>query len=213
MSKSTRMHPYVRLFESKYYTGEPLEKGGTSIMGKEVAGLAYLLEIGALKGAKTILDYGAGKYGRNSKYLRMRGYNVYSYDPYNGSDADGWTDVSNKLPDEKFDIGFTSYVLNVVPEHIETEILSELKELCKKQFHITRNMDIYDTVSKALERKDPIVYNFFTEEFGGTQITRDTAIEFCKFGVQTSKGFQRIPFLEEKGFTLLKKTNGFKVYG
>jgi hypothetical protein len=202
-----------------FYTGEPLETGGTSIQG-DAAPALRLISSNFKKGDK-ILDYGAGKYGRNSNYLRKERFKVYAYDPYNGSDTNGWEYVSKKLPSERFDVVFTCFVLNVVSDSIEDSILSSTKKLGKQEFHITRNQDIFDSVKKALLRKDKVVYNFFTKNFADKEdieafesgdLSDDVIMAFCTYGVQTSRGFQRIPFLEDKGYTLMKKTSGFKIY-
>ena len=42
------------------------------------------------------MDFGAGKFGRNADFLRANGIKCYAYDPYNGTNVDGWTGVSNK---------------------------------------------------------------------------------------------------------------------
>tara|TARA_R110000823_G_scaffold230090_4_gene357006 strand:+ start:921 stop:1553 length:633 start_codon:yes stop_codon:yes gene_type:complete len=201
------------IYERSYYTGAPLETGGTSIQGNVSPAIAWISN-SKLSPGKKVLDYGAGKYGRNAKYLRLMEWEVYAYDPFNGTDTDGWTGVSNKLPKGKFDIGFTSFVLNVVPEHIETKLIQDVSKRVKEAvFHITRNMDIFDTVKKALHREDPLVTKFFLEEFDPTGDLSDANIlEFCYFGVQTSRGFQRIPELETKGFSLIKNTSGYKIY-
>jgi len=207
----------------RVYTGEPLEKGGTSISGNAAPPVRDLLAKGIIKPGMTVLDFGAGKFARNANFLRDNGVKCYAYDPFNGTNADGWEQgVSKKLPSKgKFDLAFTAYVLNVVPEHVENELLGAISKHAKQQVHITRNMDIYDTVKKAIERKDKLVGNFFLTHYAddaqkqmfeeGT-LPKEVIVDFCKFGVQTSKGFQRIPFLEQKGFTLIRKANGFKVY-
>lgn len=170
-----------------------------------------------------ILDYGAGKFARHAFYLRDKGYKVYAYDPFNGSDVDGYTEgTSNQLPKEQFEIVFTAFVLNVVPSHVEDEILKAVKTYARKEFHITRNMDIFDTVKKNLKNERPnLIKDFFLQEFAnkeegnalkGGEISDETILEFCVFGVQTPRGFQRIPELKEKGYTLKKKTGGWKLY-
>lgn len=35
---------------------------------------------------------------------------------------------------------------------------------------------------------------------------------FAKFGTKTSKGFQRIVYLEDLGYKLIEKSTGFKIY-
>ena len=204
------------------YAGVPLEKGGTSIGGGAAPGIKILDRQGAFAGAKTILDYGAGKYGRNANYLREQGYKVYSYDPFNGKPkVDGWKEVSQVLPRNKFDVGFTSFVLNVVPEYIEQKIISDVGGKTKKSYHITRNNDIFVMAKNALIRGEPTVTNFFINEFAtpaeikalqkGT-LTDKQIMDFCEFGVQTNRGFQRIPTSEKLGLNLIKTTANFKIY-
>jgi len=212
-----------QIFEARrVYKGKPLETGGTSIQGKAAPALRDLYKKGVFKEGDVILDYGAGKYGRNANFLREEGFKVYAYDPFNGKAVDGYEGVSNKLPKgTKFDVAFTSFVLNVVPDKIENTIIKEIKRFSKKQFHITRNMDIFDSVKKALGRKDKLVSNFFLDEFANSQeegayntdkLTDKMILAFCEFGVQTSKGFQRIPFLDDKGFKQIRKTASYKVF-
>lgn len=204
------------------YTGDPLETGGTSIAGGAAPAIKGLFKAGHIKPGDKVLDYGAGKYARNANFLRENGCDVYAYDPFNGTDADGWEGVSSKIPNEKFDVVFTSFVLNVVPEHIEKDITSTCTSLTSgHEFHITRNMDIFSTVKRALLKKDKIVGPFFLNNFAdenekqmyeeGT-LTDEIILDFCHHGVQTSRGFQRIPTLEDNGYKLIRKTSGFKVY-
>ena len=212
--KTTLERKYV-IFAKRFYTGTPLESGGTSIQGKAAPAIRSLVKAGAFDGAKTILDYGAGKYGRNAEFLREAGFKVFAYDPFNGKDPDGWKGVANKLPTgKKFDVGFSCFVLNVVPKHIEKEIVSDIKTKCKKTMHVVRNMDIYVTTIKALERGDKLVTDFYINEYKGKgtpgHYDKNDIIEFCKFGVQTSKGFQRITDLE--GYTLAGNTSNYKVF-
>ena len=207
---------YAITAAQRYFTGDPLESGGTSIQGQAAPALRNLEKSGAFEGAKKILDYGAGKYGRNAKFLRDKGYKVYAYDPFNGKDKDGWTGVSPKLPANlKFDVGFTSFVLNVVPKKIEKSILTTLATKIKgATYHIVRNMDVFKSVKSALERGEKIVTEFYKTKYKGKgspgKYTDEDIMNFCIFGVQTSKGFQRIT--ELKGHKLLKTTEGYKVY-
>jgi hypothetical protein len=214
---------------TRFYTGEPLETGGTSIAGDVAPPIRDLFKKGVIKQGDTILDYGAGKYGRNANWLREQGCNVFAFDPYNGKTSDGWEGVSSQKPKNvphslKFDIVFSAYVLNVVPEHVESGILQDIKRYKgdAKEFHITRNKDIFDSVKNALARGEKTVTNFFKRHFMEQDeatasvtiddLSDDLIREFCCFGVQTSRGFQRIPFLESKGFKLMRSTGGFKVY-
>lgn len=169
-----------------------------------------------------VLDYGAGKFGRNAEYLKSIGCKVYAYDPYNGDDSDGWRGVSTTLPDDKdFDVGFSSFVLNVVPDEIENQIIKEMDTYCDSNLHITRNMDIYDTIKSALERKDKLVVDFFENEYANDELikrlhddelTKEEIVNFCIFGTVTSKGFQRIPDLTHKGFEVIRNTYKFKIF-
>ena len=80
--------------------------------------------------------------------------------------------------------------------------------------HVVCNMDIYVTTIKALERGDKLVTDFYKNEYKGkgtpSHYEKNDIIEFCKFGVQTSKGFQRITDLE--GYTLAGNTSNYKVF-
>lgn len=205
------------------YTGDPPETGGTSTKFDSPApGLVYIEKSGALDQAKSILDYGAGRYSRNTNYLRQQGFRVYAYDPFSGEPgADGWTETTTKLPRSKFDIAFTAFVLNVVPEYVEKQIISGTRKSGRLSYHITRNMDIFGLVKRALLRGDPLITNWFMKEFAtpaerkllqSGKLTDHKILEFCQFGVRTSRGFQRIPTSEDLGLKLLKETMGWKLY-
>ena len=197
----------------KVYTGKPLEEGGTSITADVSPAVRSLFLQNEFTDDMKVLDFGAGKTGRNAKWLRDRGVKVYAYDPYNGSDGDGWTGVSNKLPDDTFDVAFSCFVLNVVPDNIEDDIIKKMGTLAKRNIHITRNEDIFKSFKEALNRKDPTVTQFFNDEFGGGDVLSDANImDFALHGSKTSRGFQRIPKLEHKGFNLNKSTHGYKIY-
>lgn len=198
--------------KSKTYRGQPLEEGGTSISTSTTPVLRDLFMSQDISDQTRVLDYGAGKSGRNARWLRARGVKVYAYDPYNGVDCDGWEGVSNKLPDEKFDVAFSSYVLNVVRDQDEDEIVQNMERYAPKCFHITRNQDVFDSIKKALERKDPTVTQFFEQEYGGGDLSDANVQNFCQFGAKTSKGFQRIPQLEHKGYNLIKSGKNYKLY-
>lgn len=213
----------MKLFELKnlYYAGEPLETGGTSIAGKgggAAPGVKWLRI--QLKNGDVVLDYGAGKFARNADYLRSEGFKTYAYDPFNFNGKAGWEpgEVSSKLPSKKFDAAFSCYVLNVVPQHVEAKIISAIEALGKRVIHITRGTDVSDMVKSALARRDKVVWPFFLEHFWegkqeptAADITPELIAKLCKFGVQTSKGFQRIPALEDYGYILVK-SGSYKVY-
>ena len=79
------------LLEDKYYTGKPLESGGTSITGGAAPALKALVGKVFKRGMK-VLDYGAGKYARNADYLRGEGIDTFAFDPFNGNaeQSEGW---------------------------------------------------------------------------------------------------------------------------
>jgi len=211
----------LRTVEDRMYTGDPLETGGTSIPGNAAPALRDLFAKGYIKKGMTVLDFGAGKFARNANYLRDQGVKTFAYDPFNGTGTDGWNGISTQLPSETFDVVFTSFVLNVVPDPIENELLKTVSNLGRKQYHITRNQDITNTVKNALARKDKLVGSFFLKYFATDEekqmyeegtITPEVLQAFVKHGVQTSKGFQRIPYLEDKGYKLIRNTGNYKVY-
>jgi len=218
------------------FEGPPPEKGGTSIKGGMVAALRgeinKLVKRGELvPGESVILDYGAGAYVRNADALREMGFDVYAYDPFNATGGTGWElgSVSDVLPDEQFDFAFTSYVLNVVPDSVEDDILSTTESLAPLVLHITRNKDVSTMLAGALQRyidgktdkNATLVGNFFVDEFAtSTQLEEfeqhgvyeDTVRELAEYGVPTSKGFQRIPILEDKGYAKVRDSSNFKAY-
>lgn len=201
----------------EYYEGVPLETGGTSIPGvvsPAIRQISHMIEDNA-----TILDYGAGKYSRHSNWFRSNGHKTYAYDPFNYNNKNPWEKdgVSSVIPsDITFDVVFSCFVFNVIPHHLESQLLKEVEKLGKKIFHVVRNKDIFDTVNRALQRKDGIIYDFFVKEFNDNKeqdvFTRQEVMEFCKFGVQTDRGFQRICFLEESGYKLIQDKHGYKIY-
>lgn len=210
------------VYESQYYTGQPLETGGTSTnFNAPAPAIKDLIKKSIIKPNHTVLDYGAGKYGRNANFLRNQNIKTYAYDPFNGYSDDGWNEVAKSLPKQQFDVGFSSFVLNVVPKHIEDNIVADLESRAKTVVHIVRNSDVFNSVKKALLKKDKTVWSFFEKEFvpvcdcyENDEITDELVRKFTQFGVQTSRGFQRIPNLEDSGYTLAKGSlsSPYKVY-
>lgn len=205
---------------NNYYDGLPLEAGETSIPGVEAKAIRELVKdyFGTPDPNVKILDYGAGEYERNSKFLRALGFTVYAYDPYNGlSGVDGYIGTSNQLPDknDRFDIAFSSFVLNVVPMYIERdEIIPNMEYYADQVFHITRNFDIWASyIEKNLNRKTPMVMKYYWEANGANApVTLQGAYELCHYGTATPKGFQRIPETERFGYAKVKGTTGYKIY-
>lgn len=207
------------IFEDSFYSGTTMSKN-TSIVGGVTEGVSYLYKSGKIQGK--VLDYGAGRVDRNAKFLRANGLEVYSYDPFWGSGDNGYETTSDKLPNDTFDVGYTSYVLNVVSFPEQSGILSTMNSLCRKQYHIVRFMDLYDLAKKNLESdKDNLIKNFFTNQYKGnldTYLNSDREgkmqilTDFLQYGTETSNGFQRLVALEDQGFTLIKKSSGYRIY-
>jgi hypothetical protein len=224
LDQSREKLPSTFKFESVsncYYDGPPLETGSTSTNFPVAPAIKWLEKKGLVDTSDTVLDYGAGKYARNANHLRSVGIKTYAFDPYNGYSEDGWTEVSTALPNMKFDVGFSAFVLNVVPKHIEEKIVNDVNSRCSTAFHIVRNMDVFNSVKNALLKNDRVVMKFFKEQYvakcniTSEEITDAVILDFCKFGVQTSKGFQRICYLEDYGYRLLygSSKSSYKVYG
>lgn len=227
-----RGHRYVEA--AKRYKGPALEKGKTSRAGGAVKPLMDL--IGKLTNSGTLVpgesklaDIGAGAYSRNADALRKAGFDVYAYDPYNGQDADGWTGVAATPPDGSFDLVFSSYVLNVVPEYAEDDILSEMEALSPRVVHVVRNKDVRDMITDAIyryqdgsqDKNAQLVAETFLNEFADQDMLEQYQAgdlyeqdmqELAEHGVPTSKGFQRIPVLDQKGYQKVRDSSGFKLY-
>lgn len=190
-----------------------IEQGGTAMHNKTPApAIVALYNSGKLGNVgDTILDYGAG-HGRNADFLRKAGLKVYAYDPYNGTSVNGYNGISNILPTAKFKIGFTCFVLNVLNKKDEAVVISKVDSLCNKAYHIVRNNDIIAMIQNALLKKNPLIVNSF-KKFGGNidSYTIENIWAFAKEGTETSKGFQRIPTLEDRGFSLISKKD-YKIY-
>lgn len=201
----------------KRYKGPLLEEGGTSINRGAAPGVTWLYDQGLLDHYETILDYGSGKYDRNARYLRSKGFQVYSYDPYHGGTKyDGWiTGASNVVPRQKFDIGITNYVLCVVPEYEEREIVKKMQGICDQSYHIVRD-DTFLMVKTALETGSEPITEFFLEEFGGTLSKAqdvNTITAFCEYGTKTKRGFQRLCTCDDFGLEVVYQArNVYKIY-
>jgi hypothetical protein len=206
----------------RYYNGPDLESGKTSRnlpIGPWIHVLTDLL--GDSSSCGPILDVGAGVTARVAKHLRELGYKVYAYDPNHGTSSGGFENgSSNVLPHGHFDFVISTFVLNVVKKSLQDEIIASYKRFSKKQIHVTRNMDIFETVAANLKKDGSnLVKDFYSKEFFSGEgsvnfsgLTKAEILDFCHFGVQTRDGFQRIPELELDSFHLVKKTNGWKVY-
>lgn len=212
--------------ESQEYTS-----AGTSIKGKLSPSIKYLVDKGYLNPGMKVLDYGAGKYARNSIPLREMGIDVFSYDPFNGFDGvNGWSEgVSKTLPkDEKFDAGFTAYVLNVVPEDVEAHIVKELKSFVDgKTYHATRNKDIIKMVNDTLNgpKNNKYILDSFIkfanesqlEELQRGGVSNDTIYAFTSSGFTSGiDKYQRVPdndIMSSLGFSLIRNVGNWKLFG
>ena len=199
------------------YQGTALETGGTSMnfRGAIAPALRWLYEQGYIEPGMKVLDFGAGKYDRNAIVLRKLGVDVWSYDPFHGSMYnDGWSGVSPVIEEDAyFDLVFTSFVLNVVPDNVENAILKTCERFSPIQYHIVR-ADLYKYVQNALQRVEKTITDFWSHEYGKAfKFSEDAVRDFCYFGTKTSRGFQRIPQLEEKDFEVIRHTkNGYTIY-
>jgi hypothetical protein len=203
-----------------YYDGPPLEEGDTSISSAESPAVRRLVLYGHLEGVETILDYGAGRDGgRNTKFLRKKGFKVFSFDPFHGTDeADGWTATANRIPsDLRVDVSITSFVLNVVPFYVEQDIIKRIRVLTtKKSFHIVRS-DILSDVQRKLPIQAGYVFEWYVQVFGGDPKRveeREIQNRLAVFGYQSKKkGFQRACRLQlVHGMEPLQKGSGYKIY-
>ena len=209
----------VKIKESQTFSS-----AATSIKGKEVAALKGLIKRGLIETTDTVLDYGAGKYGRNAEYLRDNNIRCFAADKFNGHDADGWLGVAKTVPSNlKFDVGFSSYVLNVVPPEVERDIVMEMERKCGDIYHITRGNDITDTVwynfsgksknkwiMEWVEKNYPHIH----EKIQDGSVTKVDAKEVASGGVRTAEdSYQRIPDLSKMGYKILAKSNGTVVWG
>ncbi len=163
-----------------------------------------------------IIDYGCGQKARNAIFLRNEGFErVYSYDPEWGvSGVDGYSGITSDRPSGiNFDIGFTSFVLNVVNTTDETDILNWMALNCKREYHIVRNADVKKMIKTKLKNDDQESINFYKEHgFDMNQpVTSEFIDKLASFGIVTTMGFQRVPELKDKGYTMYKDGDN-KVY-
>ena len=103
-----------------------------------------------------ILDWGSGK-GRHTKFLRDLGYEVWSYDPYNGEDTlDGYNNISKHLPEFcNFDIVFSAYVLNVIPKKDLSKEIVKIESYSKKDGIVIHKVrEDIDLIKKVALEKD-----------------------------------------------------------
>jgi len=203
---------------------DAIETGGTAMHTKHSSpALKYLWKKGYISPSMTAIDFGAG-HGRNADWMRANGIPTYAYDPYTGTDCDGWTGVSNKFPTRTADVLITIFVLNVLTRADELEVLEQVKQLAPVQFHIVRNRDLEYMFSTALENHKQPYWSEYNElrfaKFGshvysgyGDVIPYDGGAQMLYNGFKTNRGFQRLVDLEEHdGFMCIRETHGYKVF-
>jgi len=98
-----------------------------------------------------ILNYGAG-HGEDTEFLRLKGYDIYSYDKYFPSDADLNT---------TYDTIICNYVLNVIPTLQERiEVLKHIRSLLKPDgyaYITVRHLTESKTIKSSVKYNDGIV--------------------------------------------------------
>lgn len=186
------------------YQGKPIERGGTSIRGRGAApAVRWLVEKGLIKPGMKVLDYGAGKYARNADYLRKLGCKVYAYDPFNyNTTGSGYAmgAVTKRKPSGKFDVAFTCFVLNVIPDKKAKTVIRETRNFGDVQFHIVRDQKgLMKVAGKALrfETNNEHIRAWYYKHYRAIfdppedceEAGADEAVvrDFCRFGFQTDK--------------------------
>jgi hypothetical protein len=134
---------------------------------------------------KTIIDWGAG-HGRHSEALRKLGYKVWSYDPYNGKDVDGYCNVSKKLPECAHDVIFSTYVLNVIPQHRFNETVLLMTNMIKKNGMIIHKVREDNDLKKKTKEANK---NYVPGKKGSIQRYIDSN-EFFDTGYTRNKKFK-----------------------
>ena len=206
---------------SRAYKGKSIENGATSIKGQGASpAIKWLVKKGLIRKGMRVLDYGAGKYGRNADYLRSIGCKVYAYDPHNhNTKGSGWLRgaVTKRKPTGKFDVAFTSFVLNVVPAKVELQIVREVEAYADQVFHIHRNQDLLEMVHETINgaKNNKYILEWYDRFIEGC--TYGTLIgDFCHHGFQTGKGkFQRLPkktSMERRGYRMLRDSIGYIIW-
>lgn len=206
------------------YKGKSIENGATSIKGQGPSpAIKWLVKKGLIKKGMRVLDYGAGKFARNADYLRKLGCRVYAYDPHNfNTKGSGFAmgNVTKRKPKGRFDVAFTSFVLNVVPAKVELQIVREVETYADRVFHVHRHLDIVEMANKAIlgETTNKWITDWYYDRFmkaprsvaeAMTEYEKMSTIsDFCHYGFQTGKGkFQRLPkqtTMQRRGYRMLQ---------
>jgi hypothetical protein len=191
---------------------DAIEQGGTAMHTKHSSpALRDLCKEGYIQSGMTVIDFGAGN-GRNADWLRSNGIRTYAYDPYNGTDCDGWEGVTVEFPTKSTDVLFTMFVLNVLTKNDELDVLKQVRGLAPMQFHTVRNWDLSDMVNKAImERREPYWSHYNELRYANKSSHPD--LEMLNTGFKTSRGFQRLVNLEDHtGFMCIRDVYGYKTF-
>jgi len=203
--------------KSKYYAGKIQSSMSTATQTKPSPAIKWLFKEKFIRYTDKVLDYGCGRTARNADWLRVKiGVPTYAYDPYWGVPMLGgaaWLKeyISDEIPPlEKFDVVFTSFVLNVVTKKEQDKIIKHCKELAPIQIHIVRN-DTIEAAEKAIRRQVNPTYSFFIYEFQGNPESPVDVTNLAYYGFSTSRGFQR-HITEIQGYKTIKSTHNYRIF-
>ena len=211
-AKTTLIERVMQIARYGQYDGPILTKGETAKSKNDKPTKELIKLTSHLPEGSKILDYGAG-YGRNSAMLREK-FDVYAYDKFLGTNESGWKGVSNKLPDEKFDFTFTTFVLNVTRHKDMLDIIQTCQQLTKSNdiVHIVRSKtDLKGALLNALKSKNQYVKNYIQKYYPDQQVKSkvtenqtlndDEVVNLLLFGYQSdAKKFQILADLSSFGF-------------
>ena len=136
-----------------------MQSHNTAIARKKPSSpLLYIEKSNLLKGS--VLDYGCGK-GADERYLKSKGLDVDSYDPY-------WNNVD--LKNKKYDTILCTYVLNVVTDFAEQDILKKILGLLndggKAYLTVRRDIKKEGETSRGFQRNVTLNYPVVKEYKG-----------------------------------------------
>jgi hypothetical protein len=194
-----------------------ITSSNTSIKRGVSPAIKYLYDNLYIKSGMKVLDYGAGKYSRNANYLRSKNIDVFAYDPYNYTHGNGWDvdTVSNSICNEKFDIVFTSYVLNVVEYDISMHIMNDVCEYSNTVYHIVRN-NIHSIAENTIigNTYNKYVISSWNKyiENNSDDNTVENLKEFAKYGFMTKKDCMQREHIFDDSYFKLKCKNGWCIY-
>jgi len=110
--------------------------------------LRKLIESGLLSKGAEVLDYGCGR-GHDSRYLNQNGYSCTPYDPH-------WN-PSVSLRSGSYDYITCTFVLNVVKEETERDILLDMGRLLKNggtaYITVRRDIKVFGKTTRGFQRQ------------------------------------------------------------